>query len=367
MSAEAASSRSLISPFEQIQLARDIIRTEGETLVKLAERIGEDFCRATKLLLTCQGSIIVSGMGKAGLVGQKVAATMASTGTRSHFLHPGEAVHGDLGRVHSSDVVLLLSQSGETDEILRLLPSLSEIDVSVIAITGSPESSLGRHADITLDLGSLREAGDLGLAPSTSTTAMLALGDALSLVTSQMREFCAEDFARFHPGGSLGRQLARVDDIMRPLAVCRVAHLNNTVRNVLIASERPGRRSGAILLMDDFDRLAGIFTDSDLARLLENQQDGALDRSISEVMTVQPTTIQSGSRVKEAIQLLAQRKLSEIPVVDDRQSPLGLIDITDVVGVQPSSSSKQNALSESDTSVDNDSQDISTIQFPDTE
>ena len=335
MNAELASKTSAISPFEQIRLAREVISTEGNSLLSLAQRIDSAFCRAIELILSCDGCVIVSGMGKAGLVGQKIAATLASTGTRSHFLHPGEAVHGDLGRVHSSDVVLILSQSGETEEVVRLLPFWKQARIPLVAVTGRPESTLAGQVDVVLDLGPLEEAGTLGLAPSTSTTAMLALGDALALVISQILEFRADDFARFHPGGNLGKKLAKVEDIMRPLKDCRVAHEAQTVRQILIKAEQPGRRSGAILLMADSGCLSGIFTDSDLARLMEGQRDQALDRPIRHVMTSNPTTIPLASRVTEAVELLARQKISELPVVNVRQHPVGLIDITDVVGILP--------------------------------
>ena len=335
MSAEPVSRNSVISPFEQIRLAREIINTEGTTLLALAKRIDTEFCRAIELLLSCNGCVIVAGMGKAGLVGQKIAATLASTGTRSHFLHPGEALHGDLGRVHSSDVVLLLSQSGETEEVTSLLPCLRESRIPLIAMTGRPESTLAKQATVILDLGPLEEAGTLGLAPTTSTTAMLAMGDALALVTSQMLRFRAEDFARFHPGGSLGRKLAKVEDIMRPLVDCRLASEGKSVRQILIELERPGRRSGAILLTDDTGRLSGIFTDSDLARLMEGQRDEDLDKAISRVMTSKPAHVPLGTRMADAVELLAQQKISELPVVNGALHPVGLIDITDVVGILP--------------------------------
>ena len=335
MNAELASKTSVISPFDQIRLAREVISTEGNSLLLLAQRIDSEFCRAIEPILSCHGCVIVSGMGKAGLVGQKIAATLASTGTRSHFLHPGEAVHGDLGRVHSSDIVLVLSQSGETEEVVRLLPFWRQTRIPLIAVTGRPESTLASQVDVVLDLGPLEEAGTLGLAPSTSTTAMLALGDALALVISQILEFRADDFARFHPGGNLGKRLAKVEDIMRPLKDCRVASEARTVRQILIEAEQPGRRSGAILLMDDLGCLSGIFTDSDLARLMEGQRDQALDRPIRHVMTSNPTTIPLASRVTEAVELLARQKISELPVVNVRQHPVGLIDITDVVGILP--------------------------------
>lgn len=334
MHTEAASTPvAPLSRFEQLRLARDILRTEGQALLALAERLGEPFCAALDTLFHCRGSVIVSGIGKAGLVGQKIAATLASTGTRSHFLHPSEALHGDLGRVHRDDAVLLLSFSGETEEITRLLPSLR--DVPLVAMTGNPASTLARAAAVTLDLGRLREACTLGLAPSTSTTAMLALGDALALVMSRMRGFGPHDFVRFHPGGSLGRKLAKVDDVMRPLADCRVADQDRSVRDVFIAVSRPGRRTGAIMLVDADGLLTGLFTDSDLARLLEQNRDAAIDGPIREVMTRAPRMVPSGTWMSEAIEILAGRKLSELPVIDAAGRPAGLIDITDVVAWLP--------------------------------
>src|SRR5688572_2268658 len=240
MAASPARAPAPLSPLEQVRLAREIVRTEGQTLLALADRLGDDFCRAVSLLELCRGSVIVSGMGKAGLIGQKIAATLASTGTRSHFLHPGEAIHGDLGRVHGEDVVLMLSFSGHTEEVVRILPALRELGATIIAVTGQRESPLGRQAAVTLDLGAIREACPLGLAPTASTTAMLALGDALALVLSRARGFSADDFARFHPGGSLGRKLARVEEVMRPLAHCRVARQSQTLRETLVGQSRPG-------------------------------------------------------------------------------------------------------------------------------
>lgn len=330
-----ASSIGSFSRFEQLRYGREIVKLEGQTLLAVAERLGDDFCDAAETLFSCKGNLIVTGMGKAGLVGQKVAATLASTGTNAHFLHPGEAVHGDLGRIRPRDVVLVLSYSGETEEVLRLLPSIRAIRVPIVAITGRPQSSLAAQATVVVDLGPLREACVLGLAPSTSTTAMLAVGDALALVLSRMRDFRAEDFARFHPAGSLGRKLARVDDLMRPLVECRLAGEAETVRQILVQQSRPGRRSGAIMVVRGDGRLTGVFTDSDLARLLERKRDEAIDRPIADVMTRSPTTIDSGELVAEAVALLASRRISELPVVDESGRPLGLLDITDLISLMP--------------------------------
>lgn len=336
MSAEPAEVPIRLSPFEQLREGRQILQQESLTLAQLAKRLDQEFCRAVELLAHCRGSVIVSGMGKAGLVGQKIMATLASTGTHSHYLHPAEAVHGDLGRVHRDDVMLILSQSGETEEVVRLLPSLAEFGVPIIAITAQATSTLGKAATVVLELGHLEEACALGLAPSTSTTAMLALGDALALVVSQMRNFSREDFARFHPAGSLGRKLSKVEHHMRPLEQCRVALDSKTIREVFVNVSVPGRRTGAIMLVSPDGKLTGIFTDSDLARLFENRRDHELDAPIGRVMTANPLTAQLGSRMTEAVTLMARRKISELPVVDAEGKPAGLIDVTDVVGILPS-------------------------------
>jgi arabinose-5-phosphate isomerase len=240
-----------------------------------------------------------------------------------------------LGRIHRDDLLLVFSQSGETEEVVRLLPSLEAFGVRLIAVTARRGSTLGQAAHVTIELGPLQEACALGLAPSTSTTAMLALGDALALVTSRMRDFRREDFARFHPAGNLGRQLSRVDDFMRPLDACRLARDTHSVRQVFVARNGTGRRTGAIMLVDAEGLLAGIFTDSDLARLFESKRDAAIDRPIREVMTSQPRTVPTGSMMVDAVTIMAERKISELPVVDAAGRPVGMLDITDVVGLFP--------------------------------
>lgn len=335
MSTDAAARIGHLTPFEQLSYARDIIQIEAHALDKLARRLDASFLRATSYLHQCRGTVVVTGIGKAGLIGQKVSATLASTGTRSIFLHPVEALHGDLGRVREDDVVLLLSQSGETEEVLALLPSLKQLGVPTIAITARETSSLGAAATVTIALGPLKEACPLGLAPSTSTTAMLALGDALALVTSRLLCFGHADFARVHPAGSLGRQLAKVEDQMRPLEDCRVARDSLNVREVFADLRRPGRRTGAILLVGRDGLLTGLFTDSDLARLFEARRDEAFDRPIAEVMTPRPRTVPLGSMLVDAVGILAEYKISELPVVNESGAPVGLLDITDVVGMIP--------------------------------
>lgn len=335
MSAEPVSPSVRLTPLEQLRYARQVLLLESQTLTEVANRLGNSFCRAVDYVYHCEGSVIVSGMGKAGLIGQKIMATLASTGTRSHFLHPAEALHGDLGRIHRLDMVLLLSQSGETEEVLRLLPSLAELGVPIVAITGHEGSKLGQAATVTIDLGPLEEACRLGLAPSTSTTVMLAVGDALALVASRMRDFSREDFARFHPAGSLGRKLSKVDHHMRRLEECRLAKEETSVRDVFVSLRVPGRRSGAIMITDLSGHLSGVFTDSDLARLFERRRDRELDGPIREVMTARPLAVSLGSMMMDAVAVMAERKISELPVVDGEGKPVGLIDITDVVGLFP--------------------------------
>ncbi len=336
MPATAASNSSPRLVHDALLLARQIIEAEASTLRTLAELLSEDFSQAVKLLLRAKGAVVVSGMGKAGHVGQKIAATLCSTGTRSYFLHPAEAIHGDLGRIHPEDIALVLSASGETEEIVRLIPSLQKLGAALIAVTCKPESTLARGATITLDLGPIQEACPLGLAPSATTAAMMALGDALALVVSQARGFSAEDFARFHPGGSLGRRLAKVEEFMRPLTECRVARENQTLRSALVNQSRPGRRTGAIMVVNEAGKLTGIFTDSDLARLLESRREAFIDQPISQVMTGSPQSVLSGTLLPAACEILAAKKISELPVVDSAGQPLGLVDITDIVGTSGS-------------------------------
>jgi arabinose-5-phosphate isomerase len=321
---------------ERLAFARDVLRIESEAIDLVRDRLDPAIARAADRVFRCRGVVIVTGMGKAGIVGQKLAATLASTGTRAFPLHPGEAIHGDLGRIQADDVVIILSQSGETEEVLRIIPSLKRLGVVLVAITGRADSSLGRHSDLCVALGPIDEACPLGLAPSASTTAMMAVGDALALLVSRMRDFRAEDFALNHPGGSLGRRLAFVQDLMRTDRRLRKEHEGLTVREVFVRLAGPRRRSGAVLIVDDEDRLIGIFTDSDLARLFERRRDDLLDGPISQVMTRDPFKIEVGSSVAEAVELMKSHKISELPVVDRGGHPVGLIDLTDLIGLVPS-------------------------------
>jgi arabinose-5-phosphate isomerase len=335
MSEAPALAPALETESEGLAFAREVLRVELAALERVRDRLDATIAIAARTIFECRGSVIVTGMGKAGLVGQKLAATLASTGTRAFPLHPAEAVHGDLGRIRAGDVVLALSQSGETEEVLRLVPALKRLDAFLIALTEREASTLGRSADLCVALGPIEEACPLGLAPSASTTALMAVGDALALLVSRMRDFRAEDFALFHPAGSLGRKLARVEDVMRTGRHIRTALPSESVRDVLVRQGGVRRRSGAILVVDGDGLLLGIFTDSDLARLFENRREALLDHPLGDVMTAHPVRIEVGAGVAEAVEALRARKLSELPVVDRGGHLVGLIDITDLIGLDP--------------------------------
>lgn len=325
----------------QERLARGVSVVEHgvSVLMQMAHMMDEEFVLAAERISAMRGSLIVCGIGKAGLIGRKVAATFSSTGTRSHFLHPSEALHGDLGCVGPNDVVLLFSNSGSSSEVVDLLPYLSRRSASLIAVTSKINSPLALAADITLLTPSSSEACRWNLAPTSSTLAMLALGDALALVVSEIKNFGEEDFAQLHPGGALGQRLAIVDEVMRSLEECRLCHEGSSIRQMLVDTSRPGRRTGAVMIENDAHLLVGIFTDSDLTRFLgasRAEASGDLDRCISEVMTRKFSAIRSGAKVSEAIEILSHRKISELPVVNDLDQPIGLIDITDVIGIAES-------------------------------
>jgi arabinose-5-phosphate isomerase len=238
--------------------------------------------------------------------------------------------------VHPDDVALILSHSGESEEIVRLLGPLKQLCGSLIAVTGNRDSSLARRSDIALVYGPLDEVCPLGLAPSSSTTAMIAIGDALAFVLMRARNFSRDDFARYHPAGSLGRKLLKVEDVMRRGVELRLASEDDTTRSVFAQVQRRGRRTGAVMLVDARGRLSGLFTDSDLARLFERRRDDALDGPIAQVMTREPLTVRIGSRLGDAVEVLKQYKISELPVVDAEGAPIGLLDITDLIGLFPS-------------------------------
>jgi len=311
---------------------RRIIQQEIETLQAMQERLGPPFEKAVELISRCKGRVIVTGVGKAGIIGQKVSATLASTGTPSHWMHAVEARHGDLGRVQPEDVVLVLSNSGET-EVIQLLPPLKKLNAKIIAITGDPDSSLARFSDVVLDIGRIQEACPLGLAPSCSTTAMVVMGDALALTMLGTRNWKPEDYAFYHPGGELGRRLIKVKEVMRTGTRNPVASQDVTVQEALKAMAGLGR-PGAVSLVDAEGRLVGFFTDGDFRRLMMEGNGDILQRPIAEMMTRNPKTISAESLAAEGYRLLRDFRVDQVPVVDEQGRPVGLLDVQDWLDVE---------------------------------
>lgn len=316
----------------------EALRAEAAAIEGIARRVlaGEvpGLGRALDLLAACDGHVVVSGMGKSGLIGAKVSATLSSLKQPSHTIHPAEAVHGDLGRIRRGDVVVLLSYSGETEEIVALAAILKQDGVARIGISRSDTSSLARLCDAHLAIGAIEEACPLNLAPTASTTAMMALGDALALALARRRNFVADDFHKNHPGGMLGAGLRPIVDVLRFRAGENLAmvSVDSTVRDAL-TNAGTGRRAGAIMLVDLDGRLAGIFTDGDLRRLVTRDA-RELDRPIREVMTPRPQHLTVDALVRDAVGLVRERRVDEIPVLDHDGRPVGLVDVQDLVAMK---------------------------------
>jgi arabinose-5-phosphate isomerase len=321
-----------------VRLARaaEVIRLEARTISGLEARLGEGFLRAVDMVLACEGLVVVAGVGKAGLVGQKISATLASTGTPSLFLHPTEALHGDLGRIRARDLLFAISNSGESGETSALIAPTRKLGAKILAMTGSAESTLARLADCVLDIGPVEEACPMKLAPTASTSAMLALGDALAMVVLQERSFGREDYALFHPAGALGRKLMRVSEVMRKGDQLPIAKTGTPLKEVVLVMNRTPGRPGAALVVDAAGKLAGIFTHGDLARLLEDARalDALLRAPVDEYMGRKPKTIHEDRLVEEAQHLLAEHRIDQIPVIDAERRPVGLLDVQDLLDVR---------------------------------
>jgi len=318
---------------DYVSEGRNIIQQEVATLQAMADLLGAEFGRAVELLFHCSGRVIVTGVGKAGIIGQKISATLASTGTPSGWMHAVEARHGDLGRVQPSDVVLALSNSGET-EVVGLLPSLKKLNVTIVAITGNPDSTLARYADTVLDIGRIQEACPLGLAPSCSTTAMAAMGDALALTVFKMRNWRPEDYAFYHPGGELGRKLIRVREFMRKGHANAVARADVTVQEALKLMGCGKGAAGAVSLVNEHGELVGFFTDGDFRRLMQQGDGEMLHRPVSEVMTHDPKTIGEDNLAAEAYRMLRDYRIDQVPVVDENGRPVGILDVQDWLDIE---------------------------------
>ncbi len=318
-----------------LDYAREVIKAEAEAIGSVTPIVDDSFAEAAGMIYNCTGSCIVSGIGKAGIIGQKISATMASTGTPSHFLHPVEAVHGDLGRLRNNDIVIVLSYGGETDEIIRLINLVKQLQIKLIAITGDSESTLSKYADVVLCMGQMSEACPLGVAPSVSTACMLAIGDALAFTVMKARNFSVEDYARFHPGGSLGAKLITVEQSMmfRPGEKLPIAQVTDTVKE-LLEKTSDVKRHGAVMVVDKVGKLAGIVTDADLRRLVTQQGQRAFQFKAGDIMTADCKRIRADALAAEATAIFHKYRIDDLPVVDSDNRPVGLIDVQDIVTIK---------------------------------
>ncbi|MBU0650696.1 KpsF/GutQ family sugar-phosphate isomerase [bacterium] len=316
-----------------INKAKEVLQIERDALSYLINKINGDFEKAIDLILSSKGRVIVTGMGKPGLIGRKISATLASTGTPSLYLHPAEAIHGDLGMILREDVVIAISNSGETEEIIKLIPLIKRIGCKLIAMSGNTKSTLAKNSDILLDVGVEKEACCFGLAPTSSTTAALAMGDAIAVVLACMKNFKAEDYALLHPGGELGRKLMiKVSEVMRKgknnPTIIGESSIEQAIDLVTSA------KAGAVTIVDDNGCLLGVFTDGDLRRLCINPEKRKKDISkikLKEVMTVNPRYINKDQLAVEALRLMQDKRIDELPVVDDNNKVVGMLDVQDLL------------------------------------
>lgn len=313
---------------DNLEFGRSVLRQEASAVATLADALDGRFDRAVHALLNCRGHVVLTGIGKPWLVGQKISATLASTGTRSFTLHPSEAVHGDIGRLHPDDVVIAMSNSGESEEVVLVLPVIKRVGCTLIGVTAKPQSALAKQSDIILELGSFEEACPIGMAPSVSTTLMLALGDALALAVMKARRFGREDYARFHPGGALGRSLMKVGDIMRGIQETATVGAHATVKDALGAITR--QKTGAVFIIDG-EKLVGVFTDGDLRRHIED--DGLLRHAVADVMTSPGKRVGMDRLASEAVRMIQEFRIGDLPVVDADGNLKGHVASKDLVAM----------------------------------
>lgn len=311
---------------------QSILESEANSILKVGGLLDDQFDSAVSLILNRPGStrVMVSGMGKAGFVSMKFAATLASIGVPAFFLHPADAVHGDLGRCTAEDIVMIFSNSGETPEVLRLIPIVKGIGAKIISITASKDSSLGRYSDVCVSLGKIDEAGPLGLAPTSTTTVMLAVGDAIAMTVVQLKGFTREEFARYHPGGELGRSLMTVGEIMRTgdahCVISRSVLVKEAIHQITATKGRPG----AAAIVDDGGKLIGVFTDGNLRRCLETGVD-FLTSPIVNVMSLNPQAVKAVDLAQQIARIMKDTKVDQVIVIDEGKRPIGLVDIQDLL------------------------------------
>jgi KpsF/GutQ family protein len=311
-----------------IDYARAAIDAEITALGIMRDNLDSSFTKALDAMFACKGRVIVCGMGKAGLIGQKIAATLASTGTPSFSMHPAEALHGDLGMITGSDVCLFLSNSGESDEITRLLPYVRRLGAPVIAVTGNRRSTMAAHADILLHLGEIEEACPLGLAPTATTTAILALGDALAVCLMRRRGFKEADYAAVHPAGALGRRVAPIETVMRLRDAVAAVRADASIQDTLFAMT--AARSGAAVVVDENGKLEGIFCDGDLRRGMEKDKE-FLERRVGEAMIKNCTRVRKGELAGNVLAIMKEKRIADVPVLDENDVVLGMADLKGLV------------------------------------
>jgi arabinose-5-phosphate isomerase len=320
-----------------LEYARRVIEAEADAITSVTPIVDASFAQACEMIHDCEGSCIVSGIGKAGIIGQKISATLASTGTPSHFLHPAEAVHGDLGRLRKNDVVIVLSYGGETDEVVRLINLVKQLEIKLIAVTGESDSTLCKHSDVMLCMGQMSEACPLGVAPSVSTACMLAVGDALAFTVMKAREFSVEDYVRFHPGGSLGAKLMTVEQSMmfKQGEKLPITQVTDSIKEMLEKTDDVKvKRHGAVMVVGEDGKLAGIITDADLRRLMTKHGREAFDFKAGDVMTADCKRIRADALAAEATAIFHKYRIDDLPVVDADNRPVGLIDVQDIVMIK---------------------------------
>lgn len=315
-----------------LETARQVLRIESDAIARLVVRLDETFERVVETLAACQGRVVTSGMGKSGIICRKIAATLSSTGTPALFLHPAEAVHGDLGMLARGDLVLLVSNSGETDELLRLLSTIKRLGLPLVSFVGDTNSRLALHSDLVLDIGVDREACAMGLAPTASTTVALALGDALAIALSQEKGFRPEEFARLHPGGGLGKQLALVADLMHTGDEVPVVPKGTSMHHAIREMSRKGL--GIVAVAEEDGTLLGVVSDGDLRRFLERDRTAFLDRRVEECMTASPVTIQAREMATRALDVLEKHRITSLMVVDGSGRIIGIIHLHDLWGTE---------------------------------
>jgi len=314
---------------QTILKAKEVIRKEAQAIIELEERINGEFVRAVDLLSKCQGRVIVSGMGKSGIIGRKIAATLTSTGTSAMFLHPAEGMHGDLGAVHKDDVVICISKSGDTSELFQIFPVLKRIGVPIISITGNRRSRIAERSDIVIDASITEEACPYNLAPTSSTTAALVMGDALAVALLEKRQFSAEDFAMFHPGGSLGKKLSiKIDDIM--FTGDRIPTVYEDILLEKVIFEITSKRFGSTCVVNHNDQLSGIITDGDIRRLVERTKD-IWKLKAKDLMTKNPKTVKVGTMASAALKLMTDFSIMQVIIVDEANHPKGIVHIHDIL------------------------------------